>query len=99
MVQHGDIEDAIREFVLIMADSPDNVEYHLHLARMHSWAQKYELAIDLYRKYLEMDIDAPAREQATFELAAVLAWSGQPGASARMLMEMVEKKSTEFIGP
>lgn len=91
MVQHGDIREAIIEFRIIMEDDPENLELQLHLARMHAWGQFYEDAVVLYRNYLQAETDPVLLEQAQFELAAILAWSGQAGTAARMLMRMVER--------
>ncbi len=92
MVQHGDIDEAIVHFLIIFADDPENPEYQRHYARMLAWADRYEESIVEYQRYLAIeaisDID---REQARYELAAVYAWAGQPGAAARLLRQVIEK--------
>lgn len=90
MVQHGDMNEAIEQFLIILNRDPDNVELRLQYARMLAWAERYEESITAYRAFLATEgIAERDAEQARFELAAVVAWNGQPGTAARMLQEIV----------
>lgn len=90
MVQHGDIDDAIDQFMVIYERDPDNSELRLQLARMLSWAERYEDSIAAYEVVLaDESIPKTFANEVRFELAAVTAWNGHPGAAARMLQEIV----------
>lgn len=90
MVQHGDVDEAIEQFLIIFDRDPEKSELRLQLARMLSWAERYEESIAAYNIYLEDEsIPASYANEVRFELAAVTAWNGQPGTAARMLQEIV----------
>lgn len=69
LAAQGEVRDAIRIFAEATAENPQNPLYPKLLARLYRDKNIVELAIDLYRRAIEL---APGDAQLHFELAQVL---------------------------